>query len=152
MNTKQDQLKVRDKKDNKTTECKQYASVKSALKGEEDIQDDTSQNYTFIDELLEEAAISSNLHELDQETGYDFWRMEYSIHSSIIFNNILHIRIMNPLFLPEKHCISILDGGADTCVLGKGWEIISTLSYDKTGGQNEKTKKRIFVRKLSVLK
>jgi hypothetical protein len=33
---------------------------------------------------------------------------------------------MNLLFLPERHHISILDGGADTCVLGKGWEIIST--------------------------
>ena len=28
-------------------------------------------------------------------------------------------------FLPEKYHISILDGGADTCVLGKGWEILS---------------------------
>jgi hypothetical protein len=32
---------------------------------------------------------------------------------------------MNLLFLPEKYHISILDGGADTCVLGKGWEILS---------------------------
>jgi hypothetical protein len=29
-------------------------------------------------------------------------------------------------FLPERHHISILDGGADTCALSKGWEIIST--------------------------
>ena len=32
---------------------------------------------------------------------------------------------MNLLFLPEIHHISILDGGADTCVLGKGWEVLS---------------------------
>jgi hypothetical protein len=32
---------------------------------------------------------------------------------------------MNFFFLPEKNHISILDGGADTCVLGKGWEILS---------------------------
>jgi hypothetical protein len=32
---------------------------------------------------------------------------------------------MNLLSLPEKYHISILDGGADTCVLGKGWEILS---------------------------
>jgi len=32
---------------------------------------------------------------------------------------------MNLLFLPENHHISILDGGADTCVLGKGWEVLS---------------------------
>ena len=33
---------------------------------------------------------------------------------------------MNLLFLPERYHISILDGGADTCILGKGWEILST--------------------------
>jgi hypothetical protein len=32
---------------------------------------------------------------------------------------------MSLLFLPEKHHISILDGGADTCALEKGWEILS---------------------------
>jgi hypothetical protein len=31
---------------------------------------------------------------------------------------------MNLLFLPEEYHISILDGGADTCVLGKGWEVL----------------------------
>jgi phosphoserine aminotransferase len=32
---------------------------------------------------------------------------------------------MNLLHLPEKHHISILDGGADTCVLGQGWQVLS---------------------------
>jgi phosphoserine aminotransferase len=32
---------------------------------------------------------------------------------------------MNLLHLPEKYHISILDGGADTCVLGRGWEVLS---------------------------
>ena len=32
---------------------------------------------------------------------------------------------MNLLFLPEKYHIRILDGGADTCVLGRGWEVLS---------------------------
>jgi hypothetical protein len=32
---------------------------------------------------------------------------------------------MNLLHLPEKYHISILDGGADTCVLGQGWEVVS---------------------------
>jgi hypothetical protein len=32
---------------------------------------------------------------------------------------------MNLLFLPGKLHISILDGGADTSILGKGWEILS---------------------------
>jgi hypothetical protein len=34
--------------------------------------------------------------------------------------NLLHL-----LHLPEKYHISILDGGADTCVLGQGWEVLS---------------------------
>jgi hypothetical protein len=32
---------------------------------------------------------------------------------------------MNLLHLPEIYHISILDGGADTCVLGQGWEVLS---------------------------
>jgi hypothetical protein len=32
---------------------------------------------------------------------------------------------MNLLYLHEKYHISILDGGADTRVLGKGWEVLS---------------------------
>jgi hypothetical protein len=32
---------------------------------------------------------------------------------------------MNLLHLPEKYHISILDGDADTCVLGQGWEVLS---------------------------
>jgi hypothetical protein len=32
---------------------------------------------------------------------------------------------MNLLFLPKNNHISILDGGADTCVLGKGWKVLS---------------------------
>jgi len=35
---------------------------------------------------------------------------------------------MNLLFLLERYHISILDGGADTWVLGKGWEILSVQS------------------------
>jgi hypothetical protein len=32
---------------------------------------------------------------------------------------------MNLLHLPEKYHISILDGGADTCVLEQVWEVLS---------------------------
>ena len=32
---------------------------------------------------------------------------------------------MNLLFLPERYHISIIDGGADIFVLGKGWEGLS---------------------------
>jgi hypothetical protein len=96
------------------------------LKGEEYVQNDTDQNYTFIDEFLEEAVKNSNIHESDQETGYDFWTSEHNIYASISINNTLHNKCMNLRFLPERHHISILDGGANTCVLGKGWEIITT--------------------------
>jgi phosphoserine aminotransferase len=39
--------------------------------------------------------------------------------------NSLHSKCMNLIQLPEKYHISILDGGADNCVLGQGWELIS---------------------------
>jgi hypothetical protein len=32
---------------------------------------------------------------------------------------------MNLLHIPEKYHIKISDGSADTCVLGKGWEVLS---------------------------
>jgi hypothetical protein len=32
---------------------------------------------------------------------------------------------MHLLFLPENHHISILFVGANTCLLGKGWEVLS---------------------------
>jgi hypothetical protein len=35
---------------------------------------------------------------------------------------------MNLRHLPERYHIIILDGGADTCVLGKGWEVLSVCS------------------------
>ena len=43
----------------------------------------------------------------------------------ISVNNALHNKCMNLKKLTEKYHISILDGGADTCVLGKGWEVLS---------------------------
>jgi hypothetical protein len=47
--------------------------------------------------------------------------------------NIGHQSIMLMQHLPEKYHISILDGGADTCVLGQGWEV---LSVHNTRGEN----------------
>jgi hypothetical protein len=40
-------------------------------------------------------------------------------------NNTFYNKCMNLLFLPESDHISILDEGADVCVLGKGWEVFS---------------------------
>jgi hypothetical protein len=126
LDTNQDPVKAPDKKDNKDAIPNQYARVKNGLKGEEDVQNHADQNYTFIDEFLEVSVKNSNLYESDRETGYDFWTSEHNIHASISINNTLHNKCMNLLFLPERHHISISDGGADTCVLSKGWEIIST--------------------------
>jgi hypothetical protein len=33
---------------------------------------------------------------------------------------------MDLLFIPEKHHFSILDGDADSCVIAKGWNVLST--------------------------
>jgi hypothetical protein len=104
----------------------QCAKVKNAVKGEEDIQNDTDYNYGFVDEFLEEALNTSNIFEAQQDTDYYFWISEHNVHTSISINNTLYKKCLNLLFLPENlHIISILDGGADTCVLGKGWKVLS---------------------------
>jgi hypothetical protein len=60
-----------------------------------------------------------------QETDYDYWTSENNIHTSISINNTLYHKCMNLLFFPEMYHSSILNGGADTCVLDKGLEILS---------------------------
>jgi hypothetical protein len=107
----------------------QYAKVKNTAKGEEEVQDDADQSYGFVDEFLEEALNTFNTYEAQQETDYEFWTSEYNVNTSISINNTLYNRCMNLLFLPENHHINILDGGADTCVLGKGWEVLSALCH-----------------------
>jgi hypothetical protein len=42
------------------------------VKGEKKLQDDTEQDYGFIDEFLEEAVNTSNIYESQQETDYDY--------------------------------------------------------------------------------
>jgi hypothetical protein len=80
--------------------------------------------YDFVDEFLEDASKSSEpCEELD--TDYDPRNSKHNIYTSIIMISILRNKCMSLLFLPEKHHVSLLDGGADTCVLEKGWEIIS---------------------------
>jgi hypothetical protein len=52
---------------------------------------------------------------------------------------------MNLLYLPDKYHISILDGGADTCILGQGWEVLSvhnTRRANIVGFDHEATVKR----------
>jgi hypothetical protein len=94
------------------------------VKGEDEIQDQTASSYGFIDEFLEDAIKSSNLHD-EQGTDYEMWNSDRNVYTSLSINNTLYVKGMNLLFLPEKLHVSILDGGADTCVLGKGWEVLS---------------------------
>jgi hypothetical protein len=52
---------------------------------------------------------------------------------------------MNLLHLPEKYHISILDGGANTCVLGQGQEVLSvhnTRKANVVGSDHEAAVKR----------
>jgi hypothetical protein len=124
--SKKDTTKVPDKgRTNSSNMPSQYAKVKNTVKGEEELQDSIEQDYGFIDEFLDEAVNNSNIYESQQEKDYDYWTSEHNIYTSISINNTLYNKCMNLLFLPEKYHVSILDGGADTCVLGKGWEILS---------------------------
>jgi hypothetical protein len=65
----------------------QYAKVKSAVKGEEEVQDDADHKYEFVDEFLEEALNTSNMYKAQQDTDYDFWTSDHNVHTSISINN-----------------------------------------------------------------
>jgi hypothetical protein len=98
----------------------QYAKVKNAVIGEDEIQNQIVNSYVFYG-FIEDSIKISNLYE-EQDTDYETWNSE---HTSISINSTLYNNCMNLLFLPETHHTSILDGGAETFVLGKGWEVLS---------------------------
>jgi hypothetical protein len=101
----------------------QNARVKNAVKGEEEIHDQPP-TYGFIHEFLEDAIKSSNLYE-EQDTDYEPWNPEHNIYTGISRNSTLHNKCRSLLFLPQKHQVNMQDGDADTCILGKGWNILS---------------------------
>jgi hypothetical protein len=77
---------------NKNTSSKQpnqYAKVKNTAKGEEEVQDVTNHNRGFVDEFLEEGLNTSNIHEAQQDTDYDFWISNHNVHTSIGIGNTL---------------------------------------------------------------
>jgi prenyltransferase beta subunit len=96
----------------------QYAAMKNVAKWEDVIKDDTDQIYAFVDEFLEEEMKSSSIYETDEDVDYQYWSSNHDAHATLSISNCLHNKCMNLLHLPEKYRISILDGGADTCVLG----------------------------------
>jgi hypothetical protein len=55
----------------------------------------------------------------------NLYRTEHNARASISISTTFYNKRVNVLFLPESHNISILDGGVDTCPLGKGWELLS---------------------------
>jgi hypothetical protein len=116
-----------DKDPNNSNMPNQYARVKNVVKGEDVIKENTDQTYAFVDDFLEEALKSSSLYEADQDedVDYEYWSSNHNAHATLSISNSLHNKCMNLLHLPEKYHISILDGGADTCVLGQGWEVLS---------------------------
>jgi hypothetical protein len=70
---------------------------------------------------------TSSLYEADEDVDVDdeYWSSNHNAHVTLSISNSLHKKCMNQLHLPEKYHISILDGDADTCVLGQGWEVLS---------------------------
>jgi hypothetical protein len=107
-----------DKGTNDSNMPNQYARVKNVARGEDVINENTDQNYAFVDEFLEEAMKSSSLYETDEDVDYEYWSSNHNAHVTLRISNSLHNKCINLLHLPEKYHISILDGGADTCFLG----------------------------------
>jgi hypothetical protein len=75
---------------------------------------------------------SSSIYETEEDVDYEYLLPKHNTHATLSINNSLHNKCMNLLHLPEKYHISILDGIADTCVLGQGWEVLSIHSTRRT--------------------
>jgi hypothetical protein len=113
-----------DKEINNSNMPNQYARVKNVAKGEDVIKDNIDQAYAFVDEFLEKSMNISSIYEADEDVDYEYWSSNHNAHVTLSISNSLNNKCMNLFHLPEKYSISILDGGADTCVLGKGWEVL----------------------------
>jgi hypothetical protein len=108
-----------DKDTNNSNMPNQCARVKNVVKGEDVIKENTDHTYDFVDEFLEEAIKNSSIYEEDEDVDYEYWSSNHNSHTTLSISNSLHNKCMNLLHLPEKYHISILDVGADTCVLGQ---------------------------------
>jgi hypothetical protein len=107
-----------DKETNNANMPNQYTRVKNVAKVEDVIKENTDQKHGFVDEFLEEAIKSSSIYEADEGVDYEYWSSNHNADATLSISNSPHDKCMNLLHLPEKYHISILDGGADTCVLG----------------------------------
>jgi hypothetical protein len=114
-----------DKDNNNSNMPNQSARVKNVAKGEDVIKENTDQTHAFVDEFLEEAMKSSSIYEADEDVDDEYWSSNHNAHATLSISNSLYTKCMDLLHLPEKYHISILDGGADTYVLGQVWEVLS---------------------------
>jgi phosphoserine aminotransferase len=65
------------------------------------------------------------MYEIFEDVDYEDWSSNHHAYATFSINDSLYNECRNLLHLPEKYHISILDGGADTCVLVEGWEVLS---------------------------
>jgi hypothetical protein len=114
-----------DKDTNNSNLPNQYARVKNAAKGEDVIKENTDQTYAFVDKFLEQAMKNSSIFETDEDVDHEYWSSNHNAHATLSISNSLHKKCMNLLHPPDKYHISILGVGADTCVLGQGWKVLS---------------------------
>jgi hypothetical protein len=56
----------------------QYAKVKNAVKGEDEVHEQVVNAYCLIDDFLEDPVKSSNLYE-EQDTDYETWISEHNV-------------------------------------------------------------------------
>ena len=75
--------KMPDKDNSNPNMPNQYARFQNTVGGEETVQEDSDQTYSFVDEFLEEAVGSSSIYESGQEVDDDFWTAEHKIHTRI---------------------------------------------------------------------
>jgi phosphoserine aminotransferase len=109
------------------------------------IKDNIDQTYVYVDEFLEEAMKSSSVHETNKDFDNEYWSSNHDNHALLSIRNSLRKIFMNLLHLPDKFHISMLDGGADTCVLEQGWDVLSvhnTRRENVLGFDHEATAKR----------
>jgi hypothetical protein len=98
------------------------------VKWEEELQAHKDNTYVLIDEYIEEGINNSNVYESTHENDYDYWTCEHNADASISINKTFYSKCMNLLFLTESYHLGIMDGVTDTCLLGKGWEVLSIYS------------------------
>jgi hypothetical protein len=98
--------------------------LKIQKKVDKTVQEEKIHNHDYVDEFLEESIRNSTSYEHRNNEEYDYWKTDHNARISISLSSTLHNTCMNLLFLPERYHISVLYGGADTCALGKGWEIL----------------------------